>query len=221
MKITKEGYAVLENDTHLSRWIEESGRLDASVNPQILTLINPGNTVVDVGAALGDHTFAYANRVGPKGKVYAFEPNPLQFECLKYNVSRFPFPNVEVFGLALGADTGSAKIAPDPNVSAGRLVHGSGDIKVVSLDRFLVCSKIHFIKIDVEGDEIAVLDGARNTIIVRQPRLLIEIHPLHLAEMGRSPKDITNFLEDLHYEYRAFPGDSSGTQYDLLAQPNP
>ena len=74
MKITKEGIAILENDTHISKWVEESGKLDHDQNdiPLILKYINEGDTVVDCGAFIGDHTIAYLNRrsVNPEGGCY-------------------------------------------------------------------------------------------------------------------------------------------------------
>src|SRR5262249_37578392 len=74
---------VLEGD-QISNWVEQEGRLDHDQNflPGILEHIKPGDTVIDVGAFIGDHTVAYAAKAK---KVIAFEPNPLAFECLKYN----------------------------------------------------------------------------------------------------------------------------------------
>lgn len=217
MKITKEDIAVIEGDTMLSRWIQEEGRLDiAHVDRRILNLIEPGNTVVDVGAALGDHTILYAQAVGPTGKVYAFEANPRQVECLKYNMRNLP--QVHVFGVALGSADGLASLVEDPNVSGSHLVHGSGNIPVITLDGFLNGQPVHYMKIDVEGDELAVLNGAKDTISKYRPKLLIEVHEGHLARIGRSEKDILDFLSAFDYNHSQFIIPCSG-QYDLLAEP--
>jgi len=219
MKITNDGFAVLENDTHLSRWVEEQRRLDVQFDTRILSLMEPGNSVVDVGAALGDHTIAYANRVGATGKVYAFEPNPSQLKCLRYNMRGLP--NVEVVGFALGSAPGQAEMVLSPNVSASHLDHGSGTVEVITLDSFLCGLPVHFIKVDVEGDELAVLAGSRETIVRHRPKLIIEINAGHLIRVGSSENDIFDFLDGLGYEHSVFAGECSGPLYDLMAQPRP
>jgi len=102
MIITKEGFAVLEHDTHLSRWIEGSGRIDHNekVNQNVCKYFNRGDWVVDAGASLGDHTVPYASKVGPQGRVFAFEPQKESFQCLEYNTKEFP--NVTCLNYALG-----------------------------------------------------------------------------------------------------------------------
>ncbi len=218
MIITKEGWAVLKHDTLLSRWIEQDGVLNAHVDSSIATLVEPGNSVVDVGAALGDHTIVYAERVGPTGKVYAFEPNPIQFECLRHNMRNFP--QVELCDCALGSVSGMAKMVLDANVSASHLNHvEGGDIEVITLDDFLCGLPVHFIKLDVEGDELAVLAGAKNTLAKWRPKMLIEIHAVHLHRIGRSAKDILDVLDSLKYKHRPFIGEYPSGQYDLLAEP--
>jgi tRNA G37 N-methylase Trm5 len=82
---------VIASDTHIGRWIEETGRLDHDqyLLPKIVPLIPEGGTVVDAGALYGDHTLAYAKAVGPYGEVFAFEPNPQSYTCLKKNMETF------------------------------------------------------------------------------------------------------------------------------------
>lgn len=65
VKQTKEGWWVLADDTHLSKWVEEHGRLDHDeAIASIVEHIPQGGVVVDAGASLGDHTIAYARKVG-------------------------------------------------------------------------------------------------------------------------------------------------------------
>ena len=87
MKILPNNIAVLENDSHISRWVEETGKLDHDEYslPIILKHIKEGDYVVDAGAFIGDHTVAYVKAVGSTGRVYAFEPNLSAYECLVYN----------------------------------------------------------------------------------------------------------------------------------------
>src|SRR5688572_13750228 len=89
MIILGNGLAVIEGDTHVSHWVQESGRLDHDQNmlPVILPYIRPGDWVLDVGAFIGDHTIAYLDAVR-EGTVLAFEPNPEAFRCLRWNCKK-------------------------------------------------------------------------------------------------------------------------------------
>src|SRR4029077_13160541 len=81
------GIWVLADDKIISEQVVTSGRLDFDpILPHILPLIRPGDTVVDVGAFIGDHTLAFSKQVGGEGVVYAFEPNPIAFKCLHHNM---------------------------------------------------------------------------------------------------------------------------------------
>lgn len=217
MKITPEGIAVLEHDTHLSRWVEEHKRLDCDQNIQrICALFQPGQTVVDVGAALGDHTIAYARRVGPSGYVFAFESNPLQLECLRYNMQHFP--QVEIIPVALGAAPARARYNHEPNVSASHLTScPGGDIFIRTLDGVMGDAPVHFIKIDVEGFEFQTLWGAQDTIRKYRPRMLIEI--TRQTRTGARPEDIYGFLRSYNYTWSCFIGSANDDQHDILADP--
>lgn len=218
MKITPEGIAVLENDTHLSRWIEEHKRLDCDPNiERICTLFQPGQTVVDVGAALGDHTIAYARRVGPSGYVFAFESNLLQLECLRHNMQSFS--RVEIFPVALGAAPARARYNHEPNISASHLtICSDGDIPVKTLDAVVGDDvPVHFIKLDVEGYEFAVLWGAQDIIRKHRPRMLIEV--TRQTRTGARPEDIYGFLKGYNYTWSPFIGSARDEQHDILADP--
>jgi FkbM family methyltransferase len=220
MKITKEGFAVLENDTHLSRWVEECGRLDhdGAIAEKILPLIQEGQHVVDVGAALGDHTVAYARKVGPTGSVLAIEPNPIQFECLKHNMAQFPW--VHLLRVGLGIRPCKAILVEDPNVSQGYLkCENDGDIEVTTLDLAMNGLQVDFIKVDVEGNEVGVLWGSVDTLNRCRPKLLIEINPRCLIRVGFTPLDVFDFLTLNGYGYRVLIGEDTGIQYDILAEP--
>ena len=138
MTLTNEGIAIIDGDTHLSKWIGEHRKLD--IEESFLTLfkhhIPAGGVVADVGACLGDHTLTYAKFVGEKGFVHAFEPNPEALECFTYNLKHMP-PNVIVHPYGLGAVTTTAHVIPrigqEDNLGAKQLKEG-GPIRVETLD---------------------------------------------------------------------------------------
>ena len=117
---TPEGFWVLRDDTHLSRWIEQGQRLDhdTPVLEKLRPYMRPGSTVIDAGAALGDHTAYYLDCVGPEGKVIAIEPHPVMFECLQRNC-----PRALCLRCALGDSERQVMLFHQPDIVAGsRLV---------------------------------------------------------------------------------------------------
>jgi FkbM family methyltransferase len=144
--------------------------------------IRPGDTVVDVGAHFGTFTLSAARKVGWAGRVIAFEPNPATRERLVTNIGLNGFADrVTVLPFALiDHDGGEISIgSPDPaNSGMSRL--GLGDVMVAcrTLDSALAeasVNRVAAVKIDVEGAERAVLDGAVATL-ASSPVVLMEVN---------------------------------------------
>ena len=203
---------IIDGDTHISRWVEESGRMDH--DQSVLPLLTPYLTgiAVDVGAFIGDHTVFYAKHAP---RVFAFEPNPTAFECLCHNAP----PNVRCLKMGLGAANGSASIIQNPNAGMAALVPGD-DIPIVALDSFNL-SGVSFVKIDAEGWECDVLEGARETIARCRPVMLIEVNDSALRAQGRSPGELIVKIEGMRYTLRnVHEGERmAGPQYDVLCFP--
>ena len=223
MKITKEGIAVIEGDTHISKWVEESGRLDhdQSFVPMIVDLIPENGVVLDVGAFIGDHTVAYRRKVGSKGHVFAFEPNPIAFDCLSYNC-----PNCCCYNYGLSdTDTDDAVLNIGPNAGECHVdcsVPKNGKVKMRRLDTLPTSfHRIDLIKIDVEGFEVKVLAGGVNTIMSFRPVLVIEVVRRNLIRAGVSAEHLFGALEVLRYSYKPAFKDHSlkDEQYDLICKP--
>ena len=226
---TPEGWWVMREDTHLSRWVEETGRLDHDqyVLEQILKPhIRPGSMVIDAGAALGDHTIYYLNQVGPKGQVMAFEPHPVQYLCLLRNC-----PRAISYKYALGEAPGAVWLFHQPDIVAGsRLIDPAlqwpmSCIERVRLDDMGWYDNISLIKIDVEGCEPEVLRGARQNISLSKPTIWMEVNPEALERQGHSPAELRSVIEELGYEVtRAYPDGAGwdgfeGNQCDMLCMP--
>jgi len=215
---TSEGIAVIENDTHVSKWVAMEKRLDHDQNslPEILPLIHPGDVVVDVGAFIGDHTIAYLKAVGDTGTVWAFEPNPDAFECLLVNC-----PKAKTTCMALGAETGTLNMMPDANAGATHTNDvQAGPILRTTLDT-LKLEKLNFLKIDVEGDECKVLRGGWHTIMRCRPIIVVEVADGHLRRQGDNRDRLLGMLDGLGYTWRQIWGglDMDAPQYDLICQP--
>ena len=165
--------------------------------------LRPGNVVVDCGAHVGYFTLIFARSVGPTGQVLAFEPEPRSFRLLERNVRRNGYDNVATIQEALSRDRGQAPLSvATGNLGdhrLGRRLAGRETITVrtTTLDAHLARSARppDFLKLDVQGSEAAVLDGARE-ILSSSPRMamLTEFWPAAIREAGDDPE---LFLEQL------------------------
>ena len=214
MKLTKEGIAIIEGDTYLSADIERAGRLDVARETllQYKPYIPEGGVVLDVGACLGDYTATFSEFVGPLGQVHAFEPNLEVYRCLSHNMS--DYTNVILWVRALGSTAGRVGMAIDHNNIGASYLSGVGDISVRPLDSFNF-ERVDFIKIDAEGYEPYVLEGAQETLLKLRPVLLVEIDQRALGFQGFTPKDVHARLDELGYDFPRF----DGAHGDILCLP--
>lgn len=169
-------------------------------------LLQPGMTVVDVGANLGAHTVALGHIVGPTGYVYAFEPQVELCTLLQQNITQNNISG-SVINCALGAFNSSSMSLPPidysrPNnfgaVELGQYEHRA-TIPLQRLDAYFDTNvpqphHVEFIKLDVEGFEPQVLKGATQLISTHLPMLEIECD-----REGTLPK-LQSILEPLGYD---------------------
>lgn len=222
MKITMEGFAVLDDtkDMYLSRWVEEQGRLcvEGSVYEHYLPLIQTGDVVVDAGAAIGDHTCAYLEKVGPTGVVHAFEPNPDMLECLAHNC---PKAVIHPFGLSDRVADWFLDVGRE-NAGAGFLISHRDKhqrpVSTMTLDT-LALPRLNFLKMDIEGMELFALRGAENTIRACRPTIVMEMNEPCLTRYNVTSGDIKEFLRRIGYSFRIFLGEEHNSHYELIATP--
>ena len=180
--------------------------------------VNPGDTVFDIGANWGLVTSRLAERVGPDGRVVAFEPNAGLLPELREIAARRP--NVVVHSVALSDEPGTLElhvpVSPPRAVLRERAVHAMATVAPPShrqstayesvpvdvrrlddmVDEGLIPSDVAFVKCDVEGHELAVLRGAEQLLRRAQPVILIEIEQRH---QERPIAEVFSFLERLGY----------------------
>ena len=161
--------------------------------------LNPGEVVVDCGAYIGEFTIYAAKKVGEKGLVLAFEPNPRSVSLCRRNIIRNGVENVKLFDSALGGEEKIAFLRVNRGNLGATSVYTSADGKprervvVLTLDQFLPSlsgQPVKLLKIDAEGLGYQVLLGAqglleRNLIL----NVSIEVHP------GCEEENIQSFLE--------------------------
>ena len=162
--------------------------------------IKNGMTVLDVGAHLGWSSLYMACRVGPNGKVLAFEPSKVLAPYLKENISINEYQNIQVYDKALiEKDT-------DMDIAHSKIHSSSGSSKVActTFDKFFYTNssldKIDFVKIDIEGFEMGCLIGMSAFLLSNKPLITVEVHGSFLQEFGYTAKDVINFLEGFSYK---------------------
>lgn len=179
-------------DDPIGRSLREFGEWAGLELTLLSHFVTSGDTVVDVGANIGTHTIEFAHRVGPSGRVVAFEPQPMVLALLTENVMEARANNVTIIGKAVGDATGETAVDALPaglhaNYGAAR-VSGAGTIPValVSLDS-IGLEACGLIKIDAEGQGGNVLAGAVDMIARFRPIIFIECNDVNdAAEITRS-----------------------------------
>lgn len=199
---TPQGHYVLAQDSHLSRWVEEQGRLNIA-EEQIAFYaehIPEGGVVLDAGACIGDHTATYARLVGGNGAVLALEPNPAAYQALHLNFEGNPVVNTMNCGLSDAC--GSALMKREYNIGASFVsVDGDTAIGLVTIDS-LSLRKLDFMHLDCEGMEFHVLRGGEKTIAIFRPVIVLEVGHEALKRAGGSTEELMALIDELGYDWR-------------------
>ena len=182
-------YLYNQNDYYIGKAIERYGEFSRLEMDVLGQLCGPGDVVIEVGANMGAHTVPLAMRVGPQGRVLAFEPQRLVFQNLCANVALNSLQNVDCYWAALGGKDGLLTVPePDPtqvNNFGGVTLIGieqGQQIDCHMLDRYLSLPRLQLIKIDVEGMEADVLSGGKELIRKFKPRLYLENDRMEKSE---------------------------------------
>ncbi len=174
----------------------------------LLNLIESGDVVLDVGANIGYYTLLFARKVGSAGKVFAFEPDPDNFQLLCRNVEANGYSNVVLVNKAVSDHSGPARLVRcDQQRAAHHLWSHEGaasavEVESVALDDFFADYEgpIHLIKMDIEGAEAMVLAGMQTLLRRCGPiRLATEFWPVGLRLAGSSAGHYLNQLARLGF----------------------
>ena len=195
---------------YLYRALRYRYRVDPVEISYILRALAPGDIAVDVGCHKGGYLYWMQRRVGERGRVYAFEPQPKLFAYLEGIQKTFGFSHVtlenkglsDAFGnLELRVPVSASGTSPGATLNPveGAPFH-SHFVEVTTLDRYFFDTGIRpaLLKIDVEGHELQVLRGARQLLADRKPRILMECEQRHIGALG-SLEEVFRFLLDLGY----------------------
>lgn len=205
------------------------GLYERSTTRALARLASPGAVAIDVGANIGAQALPLANRIGPTGRVVAVEPADSAMERLRRNCSLNPalVERVTLVHRALGApgdraaDSYFASWPLTPATNAHPVHQGAPERSTAgasTLDGLvdeLGLSRVDIIKLDVDGHELPVLEGAAVTLSRFHPVVVFELCPYLLVERGEAPATLPALFTDLGYglyderTFAALPGNDT------------
>ena len=137
-----------------------------------------GSSFIDVGANIGNHSLYFFNECHASSS-YNFEPIKDTFEILKKNIILNKLSKkAYLYNVALGSQNGKASLSYyDPrNIGMAQITgDNNGDLQVIALDDLDIQDNVKFVKIDVEGFELNVIQGMQKTLKKYKPYIMIEI----------------------------------------------
>lgn len=183
---------------------------------QFLVSLDLKNKIIyDIGANVGMFSLFFAKSVQPKGKIFSFEPNPIAHQDLIRNIELNNLTNIRTFQLGVGKSEYKDQLIFDSNstgigslnkkIQANLFVSDSinkVEIDIISIDYIISKKGLLFpdlIKIDVEGLEFDVLNGMKNTLHEKKPKLFVEIHGESFEDKETNIFKIVNFLKNYGY----------------------
>lgn len=171
------------------------------------SIIPPKSSVLDIGANVGNHSLYFA-AICRCEEVIPFEVQPAAIAILRRNAELNNLPNINLsnLGVALGATSGHVQMAggQDHNLGATAFepVQKTTSLRMESLDKIIGGKCADFIKIDVEGMEIDVLEGAKQIITRCHPALFIEVRARNLGRFHTLMREHRYRIERTFQMYR-------------------
>ncbi len=178
--------------------------------------IPAGAVIYDIGANVGYFSLLAAVLAGPEGCVYAFEPLPRNVEFLRKHIKLNKLDTIEVVEAAVSDHSGEASFDLGASSAMGHLASSGGiTVRLVTLDQMLLAGELlppDYMKVDVEGAEYDVLNGARGLLEKFHPTLFLDTHQ-------REAHHLTiTLLEELGYEFTILDGKSLAETKELIAR---
>jgi FkbM family methyltransferase len=167
------------------------GNLESAVQEAMIRHLGRGAVFYDIGANLGFFSLLGAHIAGlEEGRVYAFEAAPDNAEAIRINAALNAIDNVQVLAVAVADRAGRGRLQVVDDQSWSKLVdYGEHpfterviDVELVAIDDLIASGRLPapaLVKIDVEGAELAVLGGMRETIARHRPAIICELHDTH------------------------------------------
>ena len=160
------------------------GIYEREVCRALISRVKPGWSVADVGAHIGYFTLLLAKLVGPSGRVFAFEPVPINFEVLSKNVALngYHWVILEKKAVTNRNDSVTLHVPKQRFTKQASIIQQGGEtieVEATSLDAYwetMGNPPLHLVKMDIEGAEDAALEGMKRLLHQQRPIVVVEIH---------------------------------------------
>lgn len=206
-----------KDDKVVCKSIRVYGLWERRLTKKVLGLIKPGDTILEVGANYGYYTLKMAQKVGARGRIITYEANPAVYRMLAESIKLNKLENVvQAKALAASDKPFTSKLAYNiNNIGGGYLLHSHADfekicvngmicepITAVKLDDDLTdLSSVDLIRIDAEGSEVNILQGAAK-LLARSPNavIIMEWSPNMISRYGNAVQ-FEAFLRQKGFKY--------------------
>jgi FkbM family methyltransferase len=180
--------------------------------------VRENSVIFDLGAHAGFYTLLASVLVGPRGKVFAFEPFPRNLVYLKEHLRLNNIHNVTVVEAAVSDKCGTAFFDEGPSSSQGHIFpNGRLQVETVAMDELVASRKLptpDYIKIDIEGTEALALSGAKSMLAQSHPTIFLATHGSSVHQ------ECCRLLRSLDYELRPIDGTNVESSDEILATYN-
>jgi len=207
----------LKKPSFVSRNLARFGIHEELETNYVIQFLKNDQIALDIGANIGYYTLLFAKLVGPKGFVIAFEPEKSNYETLRKNVYANQYYNVKLEKMGLGNKTEKTSLLlSKTNTGEHRIVNSTSstnaqhqEIEIMKLDDYLesrkIKEKISFIKIDVEGFELHVINGMKKLLERNDDlKIIVEFTPFAIREAYSLPRKLLEFLHSFNFKINFF-----------------
>lgn len=198
-------------DMYVGATIARDREYERNVTQELEALLHSGDIFLDIGANIGYFTLLAAARVGPNGKVIAFEPSADNCELLRMSIEANGFTTIELYphavaeheqviGLEGGHLQSNARVV---DLSPEQAAHSSvRHVRAVALDQFLpLAQRIDVVKMDIEGAEPRALAGMRRLLETHRPTIVLEFSPDQIQTTSHmAPEAVLDQLRAYGYD---------------------
>jgi len=194
-------------------------------------LVKPGMVVFDIGANVGYYTLMAARLTGGKGSIYSFEPVRANYKLLLRSIEANGYSNVTVIPRAISNQEGSVRLHLDRDNFGGHSLSGknmpvtvnSVDVETTTLDHFVEnepgIDRVDLIKIDAQGAEGLIFEGAERTLRENDLGIMMEFWPFGLENVGTDPMELLERLGSFGFEINTIEDSGGLKRYRNLSEP--
>jgi FkbM family methyltransferase len=170
------------------------------------SLLNQDSIILDIGGNIGFYTKAFATFVGPKGHVYSFEPDLINFRYLKMELNGLT--NVSLFQKAVASESGILTLYTSELLNVDHRTYKTDNYKEeysvekTSIDDFVAGKfNVDLIKMDIQGFEMEALKGMKQTLVNNRNIILFtELWPWGLIQAGSNVAEVFDFISELEFK---------------------